>query len=207
MKIKQFFLDYPTFKKAQTRYWIILALSCIFAPWVSFSVVFTLIVLLVALGVGQNEDFFFERAVNTEFSNFLYYGIAVFPSLLMLIKEPIASLTTWITILCITLPHLFFRQQFQFIAEQHNQLMILQGKPIPTTQHDTEETLPPFREETLPNKIVRALVATVLIAIGLSIMFYFIKQWFTGTIFTQDESIAGLAAGTTIVYCGWEQLK
>lgn len=178
MKIKPFFLDYPTFKKAQIRYWIILALLCIFAPWVSFSVVFTLIVLLVALGVGQNEDFFFERAVNTEFSNFLYYGIAVFPSLLMLIKEPITSLTTWITILCITLPHLFFRQQFQFIAKQHNQLMILQGKPVPTVHNDTEEELTPFRETTLLSKIGRALVAIVLILGGLACWGYIVYQWF-----------------------------
>lgn len=203
MKIKQFFLDYPTFQKAQTRYWIILLVFSVFLPWVSFVICWTLVCLIVVLGVGQNEDFFFEREVNMLWS-LLYYVLASL-GLFVLLAEPIGNPKSWLTCLAIALPHLFFRQQFQFIAEQHNQFVQVKGKPTPAPPLPSEPI--PFREDSLPNQIGRVLGATALILIGLGVMFYCVKQWFTGTTLNQDESTTGLIIGFSIALMGREMLK
>lgn len=122
MKMKQYFSDYPSFKKAQTTYWITLCLLGMFVKWVYFPVCFIVCLGALILGVGQNEDFLRQREINPRLTD-VYYLLAIMPILAFLF-EPFGSLSTLVTLLLITPPHLFLCQQFKWIAEQHNQALI-----------------------------------------------------------------------------------
>lgn len=208
MKIKQYFLDYPNFKKAQTIYWITLFLLGIFVEWVYFPVCFIVGLLALMLGVGQNEDFLFQREINPRLTGF-YHLLAIMPifAFLAFLFEMIASIHVWVTFLLVTPPHLFFHQQFKWIAEQHNQSVIAQQTPTSRNEKTASNELTPFREAPFIHKTWRALLAIMLMIIGLFLFFSILYQWFETGQMPNEKAGLMLGLGLGAIFKGADLLK